>query len=187
MNTSNKPELIGIAGSFASGKDTIAHHLVDNFGFSHVSTGDMVREVAQSERGSIERPILFEVANEHRYRDGAGVFVVRALEKSRPLVITGIRSLGEAKALKDAGGTLLFVDAPVEVRYERMKNRHRDNETELTLEQFHANEEKEWHSGDSDADFNLRDIKEMADVQFSNVRPIEDFMRAVCERLGYVE
>lgn len=174
MNTSAK--LIGIAGSFASGKDTIAHALVADYGFTHVSTGDMVRAAAERERGSIERPVLFEVANEHRHRDGAGVFVEHALQQPRPLVITGIRSLGEAKALKAAGGTMLFIDAPAEIRYERMKARHRDAETELTLEQFEANEAKEWHAGETDADFNLRDIKAMADVVMDNVVPIEEFI-----------
>lgn len=185
MNTSAKPELIGIAGSFASGKDTIAHALEADYGFTHVSTGDMVREVAMRERGSIERPILREVADEHRHRDGAGVFIEHALsDKPRPLVITGIRSLGEAKALKAAGGTLLFIDAPAEVRYERMQARHRDQETELTLEQFEANEAKEWHAGDDDADFNLRDIKAMADVVMVNVVPLSDFIVEAEQKLN---
>ncbi|HRK40626.1 MAG TPA: AAA family ATPase [Candidatus Saccharibacteria bacterium] len=184
MNISAKPELIGIAGSFASGKDTIAHALEADYGFTHVSTGDMVREAAMRERGSIERPVLFEVADEHRHRDGAGVFVVHALEKPRPLVVTGIRSLGEAKALKAAGGVLLFIDAPAQVRYERMKARHRDAETELTFEQFEANEAKEWHSGETDADFNLRDIKVMADVVMHNVVPLEEFITDAESRLN---
>lgn len=179
MNTSAKPELIGIAGSFASGKDTVAHALEADYGFTHVSTGDMVRAAAQRERGSIERPVLFEVADAHRHRDGAGVFVLHALETSRPLVITGIRSLGEAKALKAAGGMLLFIDAPAEIRYQRMQARHHDAETELSLEEFEANEHKEWHAGETDADFNLRDIKAMADVVMDNVLPLPEFMQRV--------
>jgi len=179
MSTSAKPELIGIAGSFASGKDTVAHGLVADFGFTHVSTGDMVRAVAQKERGSIERPVLHEVADEHRHRDGAGVFVEHALKQPRPLVITGIRSLGEVRALKAAGGVLLFIDAPADVRYERMKARHRDHETELSFEQFQANEQKEWHAGETDADFNLRDIKAMADVVMDHVLPIVQFVATV--------
>lgn len=184
MSTSNKPQLIGIAGSFASGKDTVAHRLVEDFGFTHVSTGDMVREIALRERDSIERFVLHEVADRHRKQDGAGVFVRHALTKQRPLVITGIRALGEAKELKTHGGVLLFIDAPVEVRYERMKARLRDAETELSLEQFHANEEKEWHAGETDADFNLRDIKAMADITIDNTLPVDDFIVIVYAALG---
>jgi len=176
-------KLIGIAGSFASGKDTVAHHLEKDFEFTHVSTSDMVREAAMRERGSIERPILYEVAREHRKTDGAGAFVLEALKKPRPLVVTGIRALGEAKELKNAGGVLVFIDAPVELRYERMKNRHRDTETELTLEQFQKNEESEWHAGDTDADFNLRDIKTMSDVVVDNNLPLNEFIKTVYQRL----
>lgn len=185
MNTSNKPQLIGIAGSFASGKDTIAHALVEDFAFTHVSTGDMVREVALKERGSIERPVLREVADKHRHRDGAGAFVKHALKKPRPLVITGIRAPGEAKALKEQGGILIFVDAPAKIRYERMQARHRDHETELSLEEFEANEAKEWHAGDDDADFNLRDIKQMADILVENTASLEAFIAEAYRDLGY--
>ena len=185
MSTSNKsPQLIGIAGSFASGKDTIAHRLVEDFGFTHVSTGDMVREIALRERDSIERPVLHEVADQHRKRDGAGVFVRHALQKPHPLVITGIRSLGEAKELKNHGGVLLFVDAPSEVRYERMRSRNRDAEVGLTLEQFQANEAQEWHQGETDADFNLRDIKAMADITIDNTLPVDQFVAIVYAALG---
>lgn len=184
MNTSARPELIGIAGSFASGKDTVAHALEADHGFTHVSTGDMVRAAAMKERGSVERPILREVADAHRHRDGAGVFVEHALEHPHPLVVTGIRSLGEAKAIKAAGGILLFIDAPAEIRYERMKARHRDAEVELTLEQFEENEAKEWYAGDDDADFNLRDIKAMADVTMDQVMEIHEFTAEVERRLG---
>ena len=185
MSTSSKsPQLIGIAGSFASGKDTIAHRLVEDFGFTHVSTGDMVREIALRERDSIERPVLHEVADQHRKRDGAGVFVRHALQKPHPLVITGIRSLGEAKELKNHGGVLLFVDAPSEVRYERMRSRNRDAEVGLTLEQFQANEAQEWHQGETDADFNLRDIKAMADITIDNTLPVDQFVAIVYAALG---
>lgn len=184
MSTSNKPQLVGLAGSLASGKDTIAHRLVADFGFTHVSTSDIVREIALRERDSIERPVLYEVADQHRKRDGAGVFVVHALQKSRPLVVTGLRSLGEAKELKQHGGILLFIDAPIEVRYERMRSRSRDGEISLSLEEFKANEEKEWHAGDSDADFNLGGIKAMADITIDNTLPVDEFVAIAYAALG---
>ena len=94
MTTSSS--LIGIAGTFASGKDTVAEFLVRDFGYTHVSTGDMVRKVATEKYGSIERPVLVKTATELRYENGAGALVSEALKEARPLVITGIRSLGEA-------------------------------------------------------------------------------------------
>ena len=65
-----------------------------------------------------------------------------------------------------------------------MKDRHRDRETELTLEEFEANEAKEWHAGETDADFNLRDIKAMADVVMENTVPLDEFIREAEKRLN---
>lgn len=178
------PSLIGISGTFASGKDTVAEFLVSDFGFTHVSTGDMVRKVAQEKYGSIERPVLFTTATELRYANGAGALVLEALKEPKPLVITGIRTLGEAKALKENGGVLLFVDAPVEVRYERVKSRARDNETALTLDEFRANEEKELYAGPNDEDFNIRGIGEIADITVENVVPLDEYIALVYSKLG---
>jgi dephospho-CoA kinase len=177
-------QLIGISGTFASGKDTVAEFLVKDFGFTHVSTGDMVRKVAQEKYGSIERPVLAKTATELRYENGAGALVTEALKEQRPLVVTGIRSLGEAKALKEAGGTLLFVDAPIKVRYERVMSRSRDNETALTLDEFRANEEKELYAGPNDEDFNIRGIGKMADVNVENVLPLDEYIELVYTKLG---
>lgn len=185
MNTSsNKPEIVGIAGTFASGKDTVAEYLVKDFNYTHVSTGDMVRKVAMKLHDSIERPVLHETATKLRYDSGAGALVLEALKENRPLVVTGIRTLGEAKALKAAGGVLLFVDAPVEIRFERVKSRQRDSETELTLEQFKANEEKELYGGPNDEDFNIRGIGEIADISIKNDNSLESFIGETYAKLG---
>lgn len=185
MKTNDKTtDIIGLAGTFASGKDTIGHRLADDHGYTHVSLGDMVRKVAQEKYGSIERPILHSTAREFRYDHGAGAFVLEALKEARPTVISGIRTLGEAKALLEAGGTLVFVDAPVEVRYERVKSRNRDKEIELTLEEFKASEEKELYAGPNDEDFNIRGIKDIADIVVENTLPIDEFITLVYQKLS---
>lgn len=178
------PSIIGISGTFASGKDTVAEYLVKDFNYTHVSTGDMVRKVAMDKYSSIERPVLSKTATELRYENGAGALVLEALKEKQPLVITGIRTLGEAKALKQAGGLLLFVDAPTETRYERVKSRQRDNETELTLEQFIANEEKEMYGGPNDEDFNVRGIGEIADFTVVNNSSLEEYIDSSYKALG---
>ncbi|HEX4662098.1 MAG TPA: AAA family ATPase [Candidatus Saccharimonadales bacterium] len=178
MMQNSQPHIIGIAGTFAGGKDTLAKYLAEHFHYEHFSTGDMVRVEAQKRYGSIERPILRKTATELRHDEGAGVFAQRALEhaKNGPLLISGIRSLGERDAIVAGGGTIMFIDAPVKARYERMKARARDDEMLLTLEQFEANEAKEWYSGDDPADFNLRDIKRDADIVIENDADLQTFM-----------
>jgi len=178
-----KYPIIGIAGTLATGKDTVAEHLAADFGYTHISTGDIVRELAMAEHGSIERPVLYETAKKHREKEGAGFLVDRALQHDQPVVITGLRSLGEAKALKAGGGVLVFIDAPIEVRYDRMRSRQRDNETALTLDGFKQNEAKEWYAGPNDSDFNLRDIEKMSDIVIDNALELEPFLNLVLEKL----
>ncbi len=184
MNTSSKPHIIGLSGTFASGKDTLAKRLVADFGYVHVSTSNIVREIAMKERGSVERTVLFEVATQHRHEDGAGYFAGKALEQPGDLIVSGLRSLGEVAAVREAGGVIVFVDAPVEVRYERMKARGRDREIQLTLEEFAANEQKEWYGGPGEADFNLRDIKAGADVVIENELELDAFVETAYRLLG---
>lgn len=174
MSTFNK--IIGLSGTFASGKNTLSQYLVEKYHYLHISTADMVRDEAQRLHGSIERPVLHETAKALRQSRGAGVLVELAIEvyESKKadyagVVISDMRSLGEAKAIKAAGGLLLFVDAPIELRYQRMVSRKRDDETKLTLDEFKAQEAKELQSTDtSDAAFNLLGIRDMSDCLLTN-------------------
>lgn len=180
-----QPQLIGLTGTFASGKDTLAKHLVDDFAYNHVSTSDMVRSIAFERYGSLERPVLRETAEEERRTHGPGALVIDALtQKEKPLIVSALRSLGEAKEIKKAGGLLVFIDADIAIRYERMKARLRDDEAKQTLEAFTAGEQKEWYGGDGDADFNLRDIKAMADVVIENDLDLDSFIAAAYQALG---
>jgi len=171
LSRNDLPKLIGLAGTFAGGKDTLAQYLVREFGYTHVSTGDMVREIARQKYGSIERPILAKTADELRHEKGAGVLVQEAIARhaeTDKLIVSGIRSLGEVKTLRDHHGVLVFVDADPKIRYERMISRQRDSETKLIFAEFLANEQKELHSGDSDADFNIAKIRDTADIILDN-------------------
>ena len=187
------PKIIGLSGTFASGKDTLAHYLVETFGYMHVSTGDMVRQEAMRLRGSIERPVLHVVATELRENQGAGDFAEQALKqlqehpKVKGVVVTGLRSLGEAKEITKAGGVILFVDAAIERRYQRMVGRERDQETRISLEDFKANEAGEWYGGPKDTDFNMRDIKKSADIVIENNANLETFLQTARQKLGLTQ
>lgn len=174
--------ILGFSGTFSAGKDVLADHLEKKFGLMHISTGDILREIAQQQRGSIERPILYEVGNELRHKYGGGILAERAIDRYHSsirtyagVVITGIRSLAEAQRVKSFGGQLVFIDSPIEVRYKRMLERQRDSEVKLTLDEFRISEEKEMNSGISDADFNIKQIGEMADIRIENADTEEDF------------
>ncbi len=184
--------IIGLSGTFASGKDTLAQHLVQKYNFLHISTGDMVRAVAESEYGNTERPTLLRTANELRRKRGPGVLAELALERYEELkgsyigvIVSGVRSLGEANIIQAKAGIIVFVDAPVEIRYERIKSRHRANEEQLSFEEFVKSEELEMRANHDDpAVQDIAGIRLLADINVSNDGDIEAFFKDAESKLG---
>lgn len=185
MTISSKPRIIGLSGTFASGKDTLAKLLTQQYGYFHLSTSNMVREEAMKQFGNSERPTCHIVAKKLREEQGAGIFVKKALAQSRQseIVISGIRTTGEADEIRNVGGVVVFVDADTALRYERMKSRKRDKETQLTFEEFQVQEAREWQAGDKPSDFNLKKVKETADVVLENNMDLESFLKNAKEGL----
>jgi len=187
MTTSNNLSIIGVAGTFGSGKDTLAEYLLEQKNYFHVSTGDLVREESEKRHNSTERnPYLQETATYLRRTFGGDILIKKGLERFEQLqqsktyhgvVFTGLRSLGEAKGIKQAGGQLIFVDAPVEIRYKRMQDRKRDNEINMSLEGFKASEANEQTQSDDDAEFNIYRIKDEADDTIMNDDTLETFIK----------
>lgn len=187
MNTSAK--IIGLAGTFASGKDSLARFLEEKYYIKHISTSDIVREFAQEKYGSIERPILYKTANELRETRGAGVLSEIALQRYESysekyhggVCISGFRAWAEAEVVKTAGGLIVFTDSPAEIRYSRTIARARDNEKTNTFEEFLAREERE--NGEVNSEFSIAGIKPRADIVLDNAEHLEKFLEAAVAAL----
>lgn len=190
----SKP-ILGVCGTFASGKDTVAEILEEKHNYYHVSTGDIVREKAMEHYGNKERETLFKTATEYRQAEGGGYFIQEGYRRYKAvedqyngLVFTGVRSLGEGRAVLELGGVLVFVDAPVEVRYERMMSRQRDNETKKTLEEFREFEKLERDSGSDDEwAFNIDRLGTMSDYTIDNSGTYEEFIQKIDEVISQLE
>lgn len=186
-------KIIGLAGTFSSGKDTLAKILTSNFNFFHISTSDIVREISLAKYGSTDRPYLQEISNLYREEFGSDYFVAESYkrylsledgQKGSGVVISGMRSLGEAKKIKYLGGLLVFVDAPIETRYQRAKQRARDSEV-ASFEEFRASEAKEWEANyGSETKHNLKGIKEISDVILDNSGDLDVFIADAETRLN---
>lgn len=167
-------KIIGLAGTHASGKDTIAELLAQKYGFCHISTGDIFREEAMKHYGSIDRPVVYNTANEIRKEHGHGAVSHIALKHyesvknkyPKGVVISGFRATAEAQVVKDAGGLLIFTDAPANIRYERLLKRARAEEGTLSRAEFDERESAE--NGGTDPAFNLKMIKTIADIVLNN-------------------
>ena len=168
-----RPWLIGIGGTNASGKDTLAQFLVEKHGYLFVSTSDMIREEAMKREGNILRPTLVKVSNQMRAERGAGVLVNLCIENYKKsgnkvgLVASSIRTKGEVDELKKQGGIIIFTDADPKIRYERLKSRQRADDF-ITYEEFEAQQQAEWHQSDDPGVHSIKSVKEAADINLTN-------------------
>ncbi len=169
--------ILGFVGPQSGGKDTVADYLCEKYGFVNISTGNMVRDyIRDNNMGEPDRDKMQKVANEQRAKHGNDVFVKKALEnKSDRIAVTGIRAVGEAQGILDAGGDIVAVDSPIEIRYERVKARQRIGD-DVSFEKFKAQEEAEKNEDDDGAQ-NTPGVMSMARYHIENVGTLNKLHR----------
>jgi dephospho-CoA kinase len=180
-----KMRLIGVAGTAGAGKDTVAGLLCQMFELQNLSSGDFLRVIT---RYAYKEPYdfnpardqLYEVANFLRTQIHPATLVKLCILQARTqqipgTVISGLRSMGEAEAVREAGGLIVGVDADPHVRYERMTSRRRDAEAQWTLDEFLKQDEYENRGlSDSGPSRGIRSIIDSADVVVNNSGTLEE-------------
>lgn len=141
--TTEPPRLIGLTGTNGAGKGEVAAWLAKK-GYSYFSLSDEIRAELQKRGKPITRDSLIAMGNWLRQRYGSDILARRVMKKVRgKAVIDSIRNLAEVAYLRRQEGFLLIaVDAPVELRYKRIRRRGRA-ESASNLEEFIAKEKEE--------------------------------------------
>ncbi len=144
-----RPRLIGLTGTNGAGKGEAAAYFRAR-GFAYFSLSDVIREELDARGEAESRDNLIRTGNELRERFGPDVLARRTMAKvgrGERAVIDSIRNLAEIAWLRrQEGFVLLAIDAPVEVRFERVARRGRD-ESAPDLEAFRTKEEEERAGG----------------------------------------
>jgi len=179
--------IIGLTSLLGAGKTTIGDYLVKK-GFVFYSLSNVIRDEVKAKGKELTRDVLQQTGNELRKEFGRSVLADRILEKinkepDKNFVIDSIRNPAEIEALrKRKDFTLVFVDVPIEIRFDRIKNRKREGEAEINFDEFKVSEEKELQSQDS-ASQQLIHCKEMADFIIHNDSTVEEFHKKIDELL----
>jgi dephospho-CoA kinase len=176
--------IVGVTGFFAAGKDTVADILVRR-GFKHVSLSDIIRTEIRARGEELTIPRLTATGNALRTEFGPSVLAERALGVLPALgdaVVTSIRHSAEVKALRARPDfTMLFVDAPIRVRYERSLGRARGGDP-MSFEAFEAAEHSQMASDDPNAQ-QLAACREMADFVIENDAALSDIEARISDAL----
>ena len=172
--------IIGLTSLSGAGKTTVSEYLVKK-GFEYYSLSDILREELKKKGKEITRENLQEIGNELRRIHGNSVLAEKTLEKIRlgkNYVIDSIRNPSEIEALKkNKDFSLVFIDAPISTRFNRIKARKREQDPE-TFEEFRKSEEKELQSKDS-SNQQLIKCREMADINIINDSTIEELYQKI--------
>lgn len=179
--------IIGVAGTFGSGKDTVAR-LIESQGFEHFSTADILRAETRKMGRTIERESLRQTGNELRAKFGSSFLAEKALKMATQnnVLISGIRSRGEIDFIKDhTESFLIFVDAPIEIRYERVSDRGRNLEDKTGFEEFKQSEAKELQGNSHSQDISY--CRDMADFVIQNdgsIDQLKDKIEEILTKIG---
>jgi dCMP deaminase len=175
--------LIGLTGRNAAGKGEVARYL-QRKSFYYYSLSDAIRDEIRSRGEQPTRERLIIIGNELRQKHGAAVLAERILSKiedDKHYIIDSIRNPSEVEAFREAKHfKLIRVEAPPEVRFQRIVNRQRESDPK-TYEEFVALENREAEGDDTSQ--NLVKVELMADYPLINDGPIEKLYVQIDELL----
>ncbi|MFQ5800532.1 MAG: AAA family ATPase [Candidatus Hydrothermarchaeales archaeon] len=141
--------VIGLAGKIGSGKSEIGNYLSKKYGASQHRFSQILMDILKRLHRPPEREALQKLGASLRSQLGPDVLVAAFKadldeDQREMLVIDGIRYENEVELLRGfKNNILLFVSAPSEARYERVKKRGEKGEHNITFEEFKEAEERE--------------------------------------------
>ncbi len=134
-----------LLGKTASGKGTVSQIMHEEYGIQGMATSDWLRGVVQTR--DLEEPfnpvMLRDIGDELREEFGGDVLVGLTLQElnkkgSRDVVLDGLRT--EKELLNLLGATILWVEAPDELRFDRVKGRGRPGDPQTLPELIEADD-----------------------------------------------
>ncbi|WP_135535041.1 MULTISPECIES: AAA family ATPase [Halostella] len=172
--------VIGTVGLPGSGKNEAAT-VAEELNVPVVTMGDVIRQECR-DRGLDPATHHGAVAKALREENGPDAIVERslpvveeALNDSDTVVVDGIRSGVEVDRFEEAFGddfTLVSIEAPFDVRAERIEERGRDKSADEGGESLEARDERE-------LGFGMGEAMERADVLIENTDSLASFHRKV--------
>ena len=174
--------VLGTVGWPGSGKGEAAA-VAEAAGVPVVTMGDVIRDECRR-RGLDPVEHHGDVAKRLREEEGDTAVVDRTIDRLREVdgetaLVDGLRSPAELARFREAFGdgfTLVAVEAPFDVRADRLAERGRDA-SDADRDRLRERDERE-------AGFGLGETIERADVQIDNTGSVEAFRARIRELLG---
>jgi len=137
---------IGLVGTNGAGKSTLCDYLGKK-GYHVFSLSDVVRHYIKDQGGDLSRDSMTDTANELKATYGLTYFAEASFKKAQDqqcdcVVFDSVRNVQEVTFLKERGVVFIGVDASLDVRYQRIKERKRETDF-VDFETFKRQDERE--------------------------------------------
>ena len=175
------PQIVGISGTNGAGKDELGRLLAERCGYHFHSVTDLLRAELGRQDKEINRENLAALSKQWRNETGDdGVMFTKAIQVYKAekddkgysgVALASIRHPGEAVAVQNFGGVVVWVDADQRTRYERIAGSSRGRmEDQVTFEQFKADEDREMYppAGAPAGTLNMAAVRDAADIRIEN-------------------
>ncbi|MBI5530345.1 MAG: AAA family ATPase [Candidatus Doudnabacteria bacterium] len=182
---SDKQLIIGLVGEKLAGKDTVAEYLVSKHGAAHFRFTHILDAVLEELDMPISRTNEITLGLSLRKVFGQHVLVNALEDRVRKswatlIVVNGIR-MDELEVVKSWGAHIIYVTAPVEVRFERYTKRHeKADDGAMDLESF-----KKQDQGPTELD--IPELGKQADYKIENVGNYDELYASVDKILNTIK
>ncbi|MFQ5888143.1 MAG: AAA family ATPase [Candidatus Hydrothermarchaeales archaeon] len=170
--------VVGLIGRMGSGKGVVSDHMHEKYGASQHRFSQVLMDLLDRLYLPHDRKLLQELGACIRNKLGKLV-IVDAFRKdlesdeSKIIVVDGIRYKNEVEMLRRfENNLLLFIDAPIKLRYQRCKKRGEKGETNISYEEFLKAESRE-------TERYIDDIRKMADYIIDNSGTLEELFEKI--------
>jgi dephospho-CoA kinase len=179
-------KIIALAAPVGAGKSSVANYILGNYHGESYRYSDTLAEILKILNLEKNRQNLQDLSQALREKFGQDILEKSLLNKIKNsstelLIIDGVRRKEDIGHIKNEPGFyLIFIDAPLEVRAERLQKRREKtddqkvNKNILNLEEKHNSETRE------------KELKEIANFQIDNGGTLEDLERQIKEIMGKI-
>jgi dephospho-CoA kinase len=186
-------KVIGITGTIGSGKEEVKAALIRKLSAYHVTLSDVIRAEFERKKLAFTRMMLQDQGNTMRQKYGTHILAMLAVEylpRDKELIIVdGIRNPGEAEWLKKKFGRdflLIAVDAPREVRFDRVIKRDSKTDTK-SMEEFIKADDRDQGTGEPLYGQQVKACIDLADFQISNEGDLQQLDAVVNEVVAQIK
>ncbi len=176
-------KIIAFVGMPASGKSE-ASNVVREMGIDVINMGDVIREEVSRRGLEPTDANTGAVANDLRDKEGMNAVAIRCIPKIRKtgdeiVVVDGVRGIAEVRLFKEEFGdefSLIFLDTPLEIRFERVMGRGRSDDDMKSPDDLKRRDDRELKWG-------LPEAIEAANITIENTSTIPDFRDKIKDAL----